>query len=174
MRCMVWVPDPTGTWHSADILPMEASTLLLTATGRSSVILMASWEWRQKSFCSLMANWWSEGCAEALLCPTPRPRWWCVLDVGFGDGGRVVVEIQPEVSGPHLTPCLWRNVALQQNGKILLSGHVADCPPNAPNRIRLLRFKTEGTLDSQFGNAGHVFTELDPGYSESWGTGRSE
>ncbi len=73
------------------------------------------------------------------------------LDSSFGEGGRVIEPLGLEYSGA-------ADVALQPDGKIVISGH-AD-PPSAPPTggwdSMLARFNADGTLDTSFGTDGLV------------------
>lgn len=69
----------------------------------------------------------------AVTCVTPQPS--ATLDTTFGDGGRVFADM----------PGGGRALALQSDGKILALG-----------RSRLMRFNTNGTVDTTFGTAGTV------------------
>lgn len=87
------------------------------------------------------------------------------LDTTFGVGGRASLEIPFQPVGPESWFYLWRNVALQQNGKIILSGYITYSPANV-SRIKLVRFDKDGALDLSFGVAGSVTTEFAPGQSD--------
>jgi uncharacterized delta-60 repeat protein len=64
------------------------------------------------------------------------------LDTGFGQGGIVIVPIGTYAAGLAVT--------LQSDGKILLTGNAIDT-----NRVvATVRFNTDGTLDSSFGQDG--------------------
>ncbi len=85
------------------------------------------------------------------------------LDTSFGNQGNVSVAIDRFGIG---------DAALQSDGKLLVAGTVAD--PNYPNsstdvlRFIVLRFNTDGSLDTSFGTNGSVrtaFTSIDPTFS---------
>lgn len=74
----------------------------------------------------------------AITCVTPAPTG--SLDVSFGDGGKVTANL----------PGGARSVALQADGRIVVTG----------NR-RLMRFNTNGSLDTTFGANGTVNVVFD-------------
>lgn len=74
-----------------------------------------------------------------------------VLDAGFGDGGRVVLNLGR-------TSTLY-GVALQRDGKILVTGEGGP-DKTVPYRFPLLRLMADGTPDPAFGNGKPVFTDV--------------
>ncbi|MEH2443788.1 putative Ig domain-containing protein, partial [Nostoc sp.] len=77
------------------------------------------------------------------------------LDSSFGSAGKVITNLGSTDIG--------YSIALQADGKILVAGV-------SGNNFAVLRYKSDGTLDSSFGSAGKVITNLggtDIGYSVS-------
>jgi uncharacterized delta-60 repeat protein len=70
------------------------------------------------------------------------------LDSGFGSGGKVVTAIG---SGDDVATSL----AVQSDGKIVVCGYSYN---GTDNDFALLRYNSNGTLDTGFGNAGKVTT----------------
>jgi uncharacterized delta-60 repeat protein len=68
------------------------------------------------------------------------------LDPGFGTGGKVVIDLD----GKGTTPEGFNDVAFQSDGKIIGVGYTY--PGN--NRFLIMRFNTDGSLDTSFGAAG--------------------
>ncbi|OYD89720.1 hypothetical protein CDG77_18165, partial [Nostoc sp. 'Peltigera membranacea cyanobiont' 213] len=76
-----------------------------------------------------------------------------VLDPSFDSDGKVTTNLGSTDIG--------RSIALQDDGKILVAGV-------SNNNFAVVRYKSDGTLDSSFGSAGKVNTNLgstDIGYS---------
>jgi uncharacterized delta-60 repeat protein len=67
------------------------------------------------------------------------------LDPTFGDGGRVVTDVQGADNA--------RGIALQTDGKIVVVGY-------ASYDFAVLRYLTDGSLDQSFGTGGKVITDL--------------
>jgi uncharacterized delta-60 repeat protein len=80
------------------------------------------------------------------------------LDASFGNAGQVVTAIPI-----HAYPDA---VALQSDGKIVISGYVAEA---ARESILLVRYDGTGTLDPTFGTGGKVVTAFGPGNARSNG-----
>jgi uncharacterized delta-60 repeat protein len=84
------------------------------------------------------------------------------LDVTFGNGGRVTTDV------------FWRDgtflstLALQPDGKIIMAGTGQPAGPASltPNDICLVRYNTDGSLDTSFGSSGIVMTELTYGFED--------
>lgn len=74
------------------------------------------------------------------------------LDNTFGTGGKVVTPIEPGGEG--------NSVAIQSDGKILLGGYSGWF-------ISLVRYNSDGSLDTTFGTGGKVITDIDGYYSET-------
>ncbi|MEA5604707.1 DUF4347 domain-containing protein, partial [Nostoc sp. UHCC 0252] len=76
-----------------------------------------------------------------------------VLDTSFGSGGKVITDLGGTDIG--------RSVVIQDDGKILVAGV-------SNNNFAVVRYNSEGTLDTSFGSTGKVITDLgstDFGYS---------
>jgi uncharacterized delta-60 repeat protein len=73
------------------------------------------------------------------------------LDTSFGNEGRIITAF---FSG-NLNDSAF-SVAIDSNGKIVASGDASDGTAN--RGLALIRYNTNGTLDSSFGNNGKVFT----------------
>jgi len=74
------------------------------------------------------------------------------LDNTFGTGGKVVTPIEPGSEG--------NSVAIQSDEKILLGGYSGWF-------ISLVRYNSDGSLDTTFGTGGKVITDIDGYYSET-------
>ncbi|WP_426362260.1 calcium-binding protein [Streptomyces sp. E-08] len=72
-------------------------------------------------------------------------------DAGFGTGGRTSVA-SPGDGG------LAYAMALQQDGRIVLAGRADDPNSSEANDFGLVRFQTNGTVDTSFGGDGFVVT----------------
>lgn len=85
------------------------------------------------------------------------------LDVTFGAGtGKVVADISPGTDTNRA-----RGVAIQADWKIIAAG-TTTIPGTLKHNFALLRFNTDGTLDSSFGNSGVVTTSFSTGNDEGW------
>jgi len=80
------------------------------------------------------------------------------LDSGFGNGGKVTTAIGSSDDQA------WA-ISLQPDGKILAGG-VARM--NGTEDFALVRYNSDGTLDSGFGNGGRVTTAFDSGNDRAW------
>jgi uncharacterized delta-60 repeat protein len=85
------------------------------------------------------------------------------LDTSFGTGGKTSVSIARFLIGA---------ATMQSDGRLLVAGTVADAnyptSSNAVLRFIVLRFNTDGSLDTSFGTNGSVrtaFTSIDPTFS---------
>lgn len=74
------------------------------------------------------------------------------LDTSFGSGGKAITEF---FGGPDLA----QGVALQSDGKIVVAGFVFDLRVGN-ELIGLVRYNSDGTLDSTFGPGGKVTTKI--------------
>jgi uncharacterized delta-60 repeat protein len=99
--------------------------------------------------------------ATAADCYTSSPG---CLDTTFGGGtGKVLVDISPGTD-----PNNARAVAIQADGKIVTAGSMTD-PANSGNLFfAILRFNTDGSLDSSFGNGGLVTTSFFTGRNDAF------
>ncbi len=81
------------------------------------------------------------------------------LDTAFGTGGKVVTAI----SGCNLASCgddVAHAVAIQSDGKIVAAGYYTDVATPLVWHIALVRYNTNGTLDTAFGSGGKVTTAV--------------
>src|ERR1044071_713083 len=75
------------------------------------------------------------------------------LDATFGNGGKVitVASVRESAAGLLILP----------DGKIVISGSI-DLPSSQDTSFALLRYNPDGSLDTTFGNAGLVTTNVGP------------
>src|SRR3954467_2720477 len=75
------------------------------------------------------------------------------LDATFGNGGKVVTvaTVRESANGLLILP----------DGKIMISGSI-DLPTSHDTSFALLRFNSDGSVDSTFGNGGIVTTNVGP------------
>jgi uncharacterized delta-60 repeat protein len=83
------------------------------------------------------------------------------LDTTFGSGGKVTTDINSSYD--------WANaIAIQQDGKIVVAGkRVSPSNPSQPD-FALVRYKSDGSLDTSFGSNGKVTTDIDSGAEEAY------
>jgi uncharacterized delta-60 repeat protein len=81
------------------------------------------------------------------------------LDVTFGNGGKVitVASVRETASGLLLLP----------DGKIMISGTIS-VPTDFDTSFLLLRFNSDGSVDSTFGNGGTVMTNINNDYDAAY------
>ncbi|MBC1238437.1 DUF4347 domain-containing protein [Nostoc sp. 2RC] len=72
------------------------------------------------------------------------------LDTTFGNGGKVVTNFEGKSEWIY-------SIAVQPDGKIVVGGSVD------PNDFALIRYNSDGSLDSSFGNGGRVITSMSDG-----------
>lgn len=72
------------------------------------------------------------------------------LDPGFGTGGKVITNINSDYA---------EGVLIQPDGKIILVGSVGGNPSTGYD-FALLRYNTDGTLDSSFGSGGTFLVDV--------------
>ncbi|MFD0273974.1 calcium-binding protein [Kitasatospora sp. NPDC127111] len=77
------------------------------------------------------------------------------LDSGFGTGGRVTTDFNGGSDGA-------RGVAIQSDGKIVVVGH-SEVPDGGVGWFSLVRYNTNGSLDSGFGTGGKVVVDFGTG-----------
>src|SRR5206468_1069846 len=79
------------------------------------------------------------------------------LDSGFGNGGQVTTQfLNPPLQGAQQVA---QTAIVRPDGKILVGGYARQGQSrSAPFQAALVRLNPNGTLDSGFGNAGHVLT----------------
>src|SRR6266545_4634450 len=81
-----------------------------------------------------------------------------MLDTSFGTGGKVTTAI-----GPGSRRDRAHDVAVLNDGKIVVAGF-ADMGPDAGQRnFMLARYNPDGSLDGTFGSGGIVITRIAPG-----------
>ena len=81
------------------------------------------------------------------------------LDPTFGNGGKVTTNFLNSYDHGSY-------VAIQSDGKILVSGY---CFSGSNNDFALVRYNTDGSLDSTFGNGGKDTTDF--GNTDDYGSG---
>lgn len=81
------------------------------------------------------------------------------LDTSFGNGGKVVTAV-----GPYYGSAQW--AILQGDGKILVTGSTSKGSIDDFD-FALVRYLSNGTLDTAFGNGGKVVTDLADGSDDS-------
>ena len=79
------------------------------------------------------------------------------LDTTFGTDGKVFTDL-----GIDASEAPW-DAALQPDGKILVTGFYADYSAGAKRAFPLVRYNTDGSLDSSFGTGGVVISEIGDG-----------
>jgi uncharacterized delta-60 repeat protein len=80
------------------------------------------------------------------------------LDTSFGMAGKVITAVGPDTRRDRA-----HDVAVLDDGKIVVAGF-ADMGPGAGRRnFMLARFNADGTLDASFGSGGIVVTPVAPG-----------
>ena len=77
------------------------------------------------------------------------------LDTTFGNGGLVTTDI---LGGSNEAA---RSIGLLRDNKIVVAG--TSSPPNAAANFALVRYLPDGSLDTGFGQGGHVTTDLGGG-----------
>jgi serralysin len=75
------------------------------------------------------------------------------LDTGFGNGGRVNTSFGAVDSGATA-------IAIQTDGKIVVTGYVCPCDDFGPALIAIARYNPDGSLDTSFDVDGKVTTSL--------------
>ncbi|MBI3786011.1 MAG: hypothetical protein HY270_21685 [Deltaproteobacteria bacterium] len=81
------------------------------------------------------------------------------LDAGFGTGGTVTTTV-----GAAFNTNIPNAVGLQSDGKIVLAGEAWTSSPLQPN-FAMVRYNTDGSVDTSFGTAGEVTTAIGSGGS---------
>lgn len=93
------------------------------------------------------------------------------LDTSFG-GGDGIATLNAQAGG---NAEVWRGIAVQPSGRIVVSGTVEDEVTATDRDIVLARFATDGTLDTTFGSGGIVRLDLSTavdgtmGLDSTWG-----
>jgi len=81
------------------------------------------------------------------------------LDTSFGDGGKVLANIEPNHND------YLENIALQPDGKIVAAGYyVVSSGPLHGYNSQLARFNANGSLDESFGDGGKIILKLSEKY----------
>ena len=83
------------------------------------------------------------------------------LDATFGSGGLVANNFGPDTSA------FAAGLAIQPDGRIVVTGTVQDFGANFISEIGLARYNTNGSLDATFGSGGLVTTSFGPDSSVS-------
>ena len=86
------------------------------------------------------------------------------LDTSFDDDGKVLLDVGTALSSTPGTQDFARSVALQSDGKIMVAGKSGD-------EVAVVRFNTDGTLDSSFDTDGVVTTVVGTGRSWAYSVG---
>ncbi|WP_235116465.1 putative Ig domain-containing protein [Desmonostoc muscorum] len=87
------------------------------------------------------------------------------LDTAFGTNGKVITQVS--------TPNAYNfddfaaSVTVQSNGKILVAGGAYDSNFGSASNFALVRYNSDGSLDSTFGNGGRVVTNTGYGAGSS-------
>jgi uncharacterized delta-60 repeat protein len=74
-----------------------------------------------------------------------------MLDPSFGTNGMVMIDVFDNYS-------IAVGIDLQPDGKIILLASIDFSPPN---KVLLMRFNADGSIDPSFGNSGSVLTSVD-------------
>jgi uncharacterized delta-60 repeat protein/uncharacterized repeat protein (TIGR01451 family) len=79
------------------------------------------------------------------------------LDPGFGAGGKVRTDVDPEASDQGTA------VALQPDGKIVVAGTATPYDEDRGDDFAVARYKPDGSLDPTFGSGGKLWTDIRSG-----------
>ncbi len=78
------------------------------------------------------------------------------LDTSFGNGGKVVTNFEGKNE--------WiQSIAVQSDGKIIVGGYLNPNDGSINNDFALIRYNSNGSLDTSFGNGGRVITSMSNG-----------
>ena len=88
------------------------------------------------------------------------PAQFGALDVTFGSQGKQSTSFSPFNDAAH-------DVALQSNGKIVLAGHAGNTQ-GTEDDFALLRYNTDGNLDTTFGVGGKTTTAFFAAPNDNW------
>jgi uncharacterized delta-60 repeat protein len=80
------------------------------------------------------------------------------LDTTFGTGGKVITEVNGQSD-------IATAVAIQADGKIVVAGRVSTPAPTFQD-FAVVRYNSDGTLDTTFGTGGKVITDFNNGLEE--------
>jgi uncharacterized delta-60 repeat protein len=84
------------------------------------------------------------------------------LDSSFGSGGEVFTNLTPGYDDALA-------VAVQPDGKIIAAGYVRPTQNNASDEFAMIRYNTDGSLDTTFGTPTPPGTQLPSGYTTGGG-----
>ncbi|WP_375478733.1 DUF4347 domain-containing protein [uncultured Nostoc sp.] len=78
------------------------------------------------------------------------------LDTTFGNGGKVVTNFEGKNE--------WiKSIAVQPNSKIVVGGYLNPNDGSLNNDFILIRYNSDGSLDTSFGNGGRILTSISDG-----------
>ncbi|MBN4005233.1 DUF4347 domain-containing protein [Nostoc sp. LPT] len=78
------------------------------------------------------------------------------LDTSFGNGGKVVTNFEGKNE--------WiKSIAVHSDGKIIVGGYLNPNDGSLNNDFALIRYNSDGSLDTSFGNGGRVITSMSNG-----------
>jgi uncharacterized delta-60 repeat protein len=102
--------------------------------------------------------------AAVALCASPAAAAPGDLDTSFSGDGRVSTLTSPDTF-------VARAVAMQPDGRIVVAGYSCNtgtCGPTGDSSFRLLRYTSDGGLDTDFGQGGMVTTAVGAGRSQAF------
>jgi uncharacterized delta-60 repeat protein len=102
--------------------------------------------------------------AALAVCAPPAAAAPGDLDTSFSGDGRVSTLTSPDTF-------VARAVAMQPDGRIVVAGYSCDtgtCGPTGDSSFRLLRYTSDGGLDTDFGQGGMVTTTVGVGRSQAF------
>jgi uncharacterized delta-60 repeat protein len=102
--------------------------------------------------------------AASAVCATPAAAAPGDLDASFSGDGRVSTLTSPDTF-------VARAVAMQPDGRIVVAGYSCNtgtCGPTGDSSFRLLRYTSDGGLDTDFGQGGMVTTTVGVGRSQAF------
>ena len=102
--------------------------------------------------------------AALALCAPPATAAPGDLDTSFSGDGRVSTLTSPDTF-------VARAVAMQPDGRIVVAGYSCNtgtCGPTGDSSFRLLRYTSDGGLDTDFGQGGMVTTTVGVGRSQAF------
>src|SRR4051812_42386401 len=102
--------------------------------------------------------------AALAVCASPAAAAPGDLDASFSGDGRVSTLTSPDTF-------VARAVAMQPDGRIVVAGYSSNtgtCGPTGDSSFRLLRYTSDGGLDTDFGQGGMVTTTVGVGRSQAF------
>jgi len=105
--------------------------------------------------------------AALAVCAPPAGAAPGSLDASFSGDGRVSTLTSPDTF-------VARAVAIQPDGRIVVAGYSCDtgtCGPSGDSSFRLVRYTSDGGLDTDFGAGGTVTTAVGVGRSQAFDVG---